>query len=99
MVASVNDRKTEKMILADIYLLKINNINTSNMFKVIKKKQKDVNEVALAILLLTLNIFYAFFQYFYCYFGQVNVNWAKVIVWSLRGEKTQLTHKYDRMQM
>ena len=40
MVASVNDRKTEKMILADIYLLKINNINTRNVFKVIKKNRK-----------------------------------------------------------
>ena len=40
MVASVNDRKTEKMILADIYLLKINNINTRNMFKVIKKTER-----------------------------------------------------------
>ena len=40
MVASVNDGKTEKMILADIYLLKINNINTRKRCEICSKVSK-----------------------------------------------------------
>ena len=45
------------------------------MFKVNNKKKKNVTEVVLVFLLLSLNKFYTLFSISIIHFEQVNVNW------------------------
>ena len=45
------------------------------MFKVNNKKKKNVTDVVLVFLLLSLNKFYTLFSISIIHFEQVNVNW------------------------
>ena len=58
--------KVEKQLYpVSIYLLKVNNRNTTKgcetYSKLTQKRQNDVNDIVLVFLLLTLNIFHTFF--------------------------------------
>ena len=58
--------KVEKQLYpVSIYLLKVNNRNTTKgcetCSKLTQKRQNDVNDIVLVFLLLTLNIFHTFF--------------------------------------
>ena len=58
--------KVEKQLYpVSIYLLKVNNRNTTKRCetcsKLTQKRQNDVNDIVLVFLLLTLNIFDTFF--------------------------------------